>query len=312
MQAVDGLLVRVKPTGAQLGARQLAILAQAAAREGNGKVQLTSRANLQVRGLTAASADRFARVVVDLGLASSSPAEPLRNVMSAPLAGNDPAAVDARPFAVALELLLSEPAFAALPPKFGFGVDGGGIAVLPRSADVLVTLTPDAAFIALPGDALAHRTAAVPAAVAQAARSLVALFLEQGGRRMRHLVERLGAERLFGLVGLRAEPFAPPEPRALPVGYTAYGNGFGCFAAALPLGLVEAPALLRLAEAAERHGLGQIATTPWRAFALPAVADPAPVAEALAAAGYIVDPADERLTAGGEGAPREGVAELLR
>ena len=61
MQADDGLLVRVKPTASALSAQQLAALAEAAAREGNGKVQLTSRANLQLRGFTPASAERFAR-----------------------------------------------------------------------------------------------------------------------------------------------------------------------------------------------------------------------------------------------------------
>ena len=82
-----------------------------------------------------------------------------------------------------------------------------------------------------------------------------------------------------------------------------------CFAAGLPLGLAEAPALLALSEAAERHGRGLIATTPWRAFVLPAVAEPAPVALELAAAGFLLDPA---LAPPEASQPREGVAELLR
>ncbi len=71
MQADDGLLLRVKPTAAQLSSAQLVALAEAAQREGNGKVQLTNRANLQLRGFTAESAERFARTAVDAGLASA-------------------------------------------------------------------------------------------------------------------------------------------------------------------------------------------------------------------------------------------------
>ena len=364
MPADDGLLVRVKPTAAQLSATQLAGIAEAAAREGNGQVQLTSRANLQVRGLTAASAERFARVVLDLGLsASSAPAEQVRNVLSAPLAGADPTAHDVRPFAVALEtLLVAGPGCHALPAKFGFSVDGGGLAVLPRSADILVELCAEGAAIALADATLAHRCAATPAAVCEAASALIAVFLAEGAKRMRHLVSRLGAERIFAAAGLTAAPFVPAEPRPLPLGFTAYNDrfesrpvipdalqhgvlprrsgtlcrsaptpdqhrtatrcgasgvtrgdeegfagvadetnssaarrtNFGCFVAALPHGRGDARQLALLADAAERHGNGRLATTPWRAFALPAVGEPAPLAVLCAAAGFILDPADPR------------------
>ena len=312
MQADDGLLVRVKPTAAQLSAAQLSILAEAAAREGNGKVQLTSRANLQVRGLTASSAERFARIAIDLGLACADrAAEPVRNVMCAPLADADPKAEDARPFAIALETLLTtEPELHALPAKFGCAVDGAGLAVLPQGADVHVTLQRDRAFVGLAEASLAHRTAATPAAATGAVRALAVTFLGRGARRMRHLVAELGAAEIFALAGLDAEPFVPPHPRPLPVGYSAYGKGSGCFAAALPFGLGETPALLALAAVAERHAAGRLATTPWRAFALPLVEDPAAVATALAAAGFIVNSADPRL--GTTEAPQlQGVAELL-
>jgi precorrin-3B synthase len=313
MPASDGLLLRVKPTAAQLSAAQLAALAEAAARDGNGKVQLTSRANLQLRGFSASTVERFTRTVIDLGLAGVDAAgEAVRNVLSAPLAGADPHAEDARPFAIALETLLtSDRAMHALPPKFGCAVDGGGLAVLPRSADVLIVLQEDRALIGLPDTEVAHRTAATPAAVTAAVRALALTLLSQQARRMRHLVEEVGGERIFALSGLAAEAFVPPHPRPLPVGYSPYGDGLGCFAAALPFGLGETPALLTLAAVAERHGGGRIATTPWRSFALPAVAEPQPVATALAAAGFIVNSADPRLSTTESAPLLEGVAELL-
>ena len=51
MPSGDGLLVRVKPFGGRLQAAALAALAEAVAAYGNGVVQLTSRGNLQIRGV---------------------------------------------------------------------------------------------------------------------------------------------------------------------------------------------------------------------------------------------------------------------
>ena len=52
MESGDGLLVRVKPANATLTAHAASILADAARRHGNGAIDITSRANLQFRGLT--------------------------------------------------------------------------------------------------------------------------------------------------------------------------------------------------------------------------------------------------------------------
>ena len=52
MQSGDGWLARVKPTAATVSAAQRAVIAEAARRHGNGHIDLTSRANFQIRGLT--------------------------------------------------------------------------------------------------------------------------------------------------------------------------------------------------------------------------------------------------------------------
>ena len=116
MPSGDGLLVRVKPLGGRLPAPALAALAQAAARYGNGVVELTSRGNLQIRGVHAPAA--FAAAMVAAGLADPDPArEARRNVTALP--GSDEALVaDA-------EAVLSETP--GLQPKVGVTVDGGTI-----------------------------------------------------------------------------------------------------------------------------------------------------------------------------------------
>src|SRR5206468_4102649 len=55
MQSGDGLVVRVRPFGGRLDAAQISGLAHLAERHGNGLLDVTSRANLQIRGVSATS-----------------------------------------------------------------------------------------------------------------------------------------------------------------------------------------------------------------------------------------------------------------
>ena len=116
MQSGDGLLVRVKPFGGRLPAARLSALAEAVIRYGNGVVELTSRGNLQVRGVHNATA--FARAMVDAGLADPDPQrEARRNVITIPPC-DDALVAD-------LEERLARTE--GLPPKFCFTVDKSGL-----------------------------------------------------------------------------------------------------------------------------------------------------------------------------------------
>ena len=55
MMAGDGLLVRVRPPLARLTAQQAEGLCDAAKAHGNGQIDLTARANLQLRGVAEAT-----------------------------------------------------------------------------------------------------------------------------------------------------------------------------------------------------------------------------------------------------------------
>lgn len=129
MSMPDGLLVRVKPHAGVIPAEAAWALAAAAADAGCASMLLTSRANLQLRGLTAAGAARFAEAMVACGLAVADPGhERRRNLIVSPLAGIDPACDPATwPIADAIAAALAEARFAGLPDKFGFAVDGGGM-----------------------------------------------------------------------------------------------------------------------------------------------------------------------------------------
>ena len=93
MQSGDGWLARVKPTAGRVNADASRIIAEAASRHGNGHIDLTSRSNFQIRGLTPRSAELLAEIIIGHGLASANPfLESVRNVIASPLGPDDPSA----------------------------------------------------------------------------------------------------------------------------------------------------------------------------------------------------------------------------
>jgi precorrin-3B synthase len=122
-------------------------------------------------------------------------------------------------------------------------------------------------------------------------------FLQLGAqhRRMRTLVAELGAAAVFDAAGLlsTASMTLPPAPNAL--GWLAYpGTNRGAFGIGLPFGATDAATLLCLADLAEKCGDGTLRLTPWRAFVIPGVTDPAALRIDLGKLGLITMPGDPR------------------
>jgi precorrin-3B synthase len=123
MATGDGLIARLLPADGEMPVAALAAIAAAAARFGNGVVEVTQRGSLQVRGLSAETAADLERAVHAAG--ASPPAGPPVHV--GPLAGLDPAEIaDPRPLAVLLRDGLAAAVTAAAPAKLAIVVDGGG------------------------------------------------------------------------------------------------------------------------------------------------------------------------------------------
>jgi precorrin-3B synthase len=308
MPSGDGWLVRIKPSAATLGAEAARLVARLAARHGNGHIDLTSRANLQVRGLTPDSAERFAETVIGQGLAEVNPArEAIRNVMASPLGRDDPSAgFDSHEVARALESMLArEPELVVLPAKFGFLVDGGGTLPLQGvRADLMVRAFGKSIAIHLDGGEFAVSCTASTAA--HMAKSLALAFLHlsrnrlQRSTRMRDLVRSVGEAAIFNAAGLETlaspqldQPAPPP-----PVGFTPIaGQGEGLFGIGLPFGRIEADQLARLAGFAECYGDGTHRTTPWRILLLVGIdaASTDRLGEEIRDIGLIAEPSDARL-----------------
>lgn len=130
MPSGDGLIVRVRPFCGALDLDQAHGLAELAGRLGNGHIDLTRRANLQLRGLAEEGLPELHAALGRLGLLDpDAETEAVRNIMVGPLAGLDPAqSFDVRPIVHALERgLAADERLQSLPAKFGLLVDGGGI-----------------------------------------------------------------------------------------------------------------------------------------------------------------------------------------
>jgi precorrin-3B synthase len=123
MATGDGLLVRLTPIGT-IALDAFDALCAAAQRHGNGIVEITARGNIQVRGLSAASAPQFAATVAALDIAAVDGVPIVCN----PLAGLDPEdIIDAGALAADLRLALGHASLAAkLSPKVSVAIDGGG------------------------------------------------------------------------------------------------------------------------------------------------------------------------------------------
>jgi precorrin-3B synthase len=164
----DGLLVRLSPRDRALTAAQLAGVAEAAERFGNGLLEVTARGKLQVRGLTAESALRFAEAVAALGIAAD---EGLA-VETGALAGLNAAELaDPRPIA---EAIRRAAAGLRLAPKVAVVVDGGGrLGMGDVPADVRLVAVEDGWAVTLDGGEAA--VFAAGKAVAEALRHLQAI-----------------------------------------------------------------------------------------------------------------------------------------
>jgi precorrin-3B synthase len=131
MESGDGLLVRIRPQRGRIDAGQAAGVAELSERYGNGLIDLTSRANFQIRGVREAGYFALIERLAELALLDPDPdVEGRRNLLITPFWKTDDEVA-----LIANELERALPAGpAGLPVKFGFAVDCGSERVLAADA----------------------------------------------------------------------------------------------------------------------------------------------------------------------------------
>jgi precorrin-3B synthase len=146
-EAADGFLARVRLPGGLISGGQLEALARLADELGDGRVTLTSRGNVQLRGLAADMAGSLTDGLWRAGLLPSLTHDRVRNVLASPLAGLD-GGVDLTGIVRALDAALcARPRLAELPGRFLFAIDDGRGDVAALGADVVATVGPSGATV---------------------------------------------------------------------------------------------------------------------------------------------------------------------
>ncbi|WP_170363074.1 cobalamin biosynthesis protein CobG [Ruegeria arenilitoris] len=273
MMSGDGLVVRVRPRLARLSAAQTLGLCDLALRFGNGTIDLTNRANLQLRGVAEANHQALLAEMSALNLLDAEPGiETRRNILVSPL--YQPGDLTARLTQALIDRLGDLP---ALPAKFGFAVDTDEARLLAGdSSDIRLERGPSGLILRADGaetGRLVIEDEAIDRAI-ELARWFAERFTSDTRRMARLIaVQALPEEWQGHAPGPTAPALQPGNGAMGPI----YGAAFGQLPAAELRALVEA------------SGAAALRVTPWRLFLLEGGA-------AIPAPAFVTDGADPLLT----------------
>jgi precorrin-3B synthase len=304
MATGDGLLVRLLAIGT-ITLDAFAALCTAARQHGNGIIEVTSRGSIQIRGLSAASAPRFAAAVAALGIAAEDGIPVLIN----PLAGLDVEdIIDAGALAVELRLALARRSLAArLSAKVSVAIDGRGLLNLDGiTADV--RLRAEAAdgvaalCVSVGGDgrnAICLGCVAGRDGVEVATRLLDVLAQRGRVARVRHVVAVEGIAAFRSAVAdliIHDGPARSESRLSDAIGKYPLQDGTFAYGVGLAFGHTDATSLQRLTEAAETAGARGMRVAPGRALMIVGLTQQtaSPFAAAAGALGFIVRADDPR------------------
>src|SRR5207245_2829235 len=126
----EAFMARLRIPGGQLKTFQLREIAHVAKDLTTGYVQITTRANFQIRLIEPKNAPEVLRRIQSVGLHTrGTGADNIRNITTNPTAGIDPhELIDTLPFVHELaQIIINDRAFYDLPRKFNIAFDGCGL-----------------------------------------------------------------------------------------------------------------------------------------------------------------------------------------
>jgi ferredoxin-nitrite reductase len=302
----ESFMARLRIPGGQLKSFQLREIAAIARELTTGYLQITTRANLQVRLIQPKDAPEVLRRIQSIGLHTrGSGADNIRNLTSNPTAGIDPhEMIDCTPYVHELaQFIISHREFYDLPRKFNIAFDGGGlIGSVEDTNDIgikAVKSGDQVAFRFVLGGATGHKAFArdlgilvPPAEVMKVTVALLRVYIAHGNRgdrkkaRLKHLLEKWTLEEYLAetekLLGrqLQRVPLAPASieypfseiPHSHIGVFPQKQAGLHYLGVALPVGQMTPKQLSRLADIADHYGSGEIRLTVWQNFIIPNIA----------------------------------------
>jgi ferredoxin-nitrite reductase len=297
--AQDGILARIRTPGGLLQGHQIKAIANLAASMGVESIQVTNRANLQLKLSQALPPDVLQQLQA-VGLAAPNPAvDHLRNIMASPTAGIDgQALIDTRPIVGAIDRYISHrPDLVGLSAKFSIGLDGGEmVSIRQRPNDLILVAHRQGWRLFLNmGDGVELDTrlgcmvdncvsliaqihqiyleyaAALPSAPQQRRRS--------HQPRLRQLVAHWGLDWFRSLLASNFDDqhqLTPPmisKPGAHLGIHSQRATGYSYAGLILHLGQLSIDQLHGLGDLADQYGDGSLRLTPWQNILLPNVLD---------------------------------------
>ena len=334
--AQDSFMLRMRLPNGMLKAHQLAGLADLASRFGGGALDVTTRANLQMREIRPENAAALLEELMDLGIvARGSGADNIRNVTGSPLAGIDPAElIDTRPLCRQWHFhILADRTLYGLPRKFNVSFDGGGVSpALEETNDVGFQAVvvrdgapvPPGTYLRLVlGGISGHQDLARPTGAfcrpdqaSAVADAIVRVFIAHGDRsnrnraRLKYLLDEWGfatflakvEERLGAPLARIDEAFVAPRPasrRDAHIGvHPQRQPGLNWIGVAVPVGRLTAEQAAGLAAIARECGDGDVRLTVWQNLILSGIPDARVAAAEAAVAGLGLATAASPIRAG--------------
>ncbi|MBB3659951.1 precorrin-3B synthase [Rhizobium sp. BK650] len=308
MQTGDGLLVRLRPAGGALTLSQFRELASAAARHGNGILEITARGNLQIRGLRpetvgllAADIDAAGIILPD-GVAIE--ISPLHGVDADEI--TDAAEMEAT-LRSTLGALLNHPHLA---PKLSVLIDGGGrFALSAVIADIrIVAQQPGQWLLAVAGDEETAMPLALggPEVVVAAASELLRMLATRGRQTRARNIDAATLHTHFPQTdSIRSIRRAPKKSSY--VGVTKLATGNAVLGLRLKFGQTRAADLISFLASAGSGGAREIRLAPDRGFFLIGLSEAAmpTVQQAAVDLGFSIranEPAEQIAACAGAGA----------
>jgi ferredoxin-nitrite reductase len=291
-EAQDGILSRMRIPGGILNYAQALAIADLIDQYAADYVQVTNRANLQIRGLAENIHPDVFSNLQKLGISSRLlEIDPIRNIMASPTAGIDPQQLlDTRPLVQAFDnYLQSHPELAALSPKFSVGFDGGElVSICDRRNDITLVAQHSPAhdysfrlYLNLDGKNSFDTGVVIWANYLSVLAALTQVYLtycssqpqSQRKPRLRHLLADWGVEAYLEKVECYLEltwQRMTEERTQVGQNYNHLGihqqhqPGLSYIGIALPLGRLASQQLRELADLAQIYGNGTIRLTPWQ------------------------------------------------
>jgi precorrin-3B synthase len=276
-EAADGGLARVRLPGGLLTLEQLTVLAGASADLGDGRLELTSRGNIQIRALRPGAPRELSDRLYDAGLLPSISHERIRNILASPLSGLDRHSLyDVLAAAGDLDRqLCARVRFAELPGRFLFALDDGRGDLAQAGADVAIRMvSAEQAALVLAGRDTGIRVRpdeVVPVMLAAAEAFLDEREAQQSSAwRLAELQN--GVEKVVSRLGMHEGP-APSFPVGEPprAGLHEQDDGRVALVVTVPLGSLEGDQVAALVELAPQ----EFRVTPWRSVVLTGLTEPA-------------------------------------